>query len=286
MASFLFMSTDARNNRGQHQVMNSLSASVGSSGDTNDGTGGMCITPFDILLKNISRNLQTAVGAAKDTNFRIKKNQTTPANLTGIQTIAGATDTFVTSDVEAILPALNTTSNATILTTVNFLTEWTTGAPTGGNAFYAFEYQVQGVGHSRVSFYNVGSDFGSKTIGAAAQYMPIMGSGIQSTTQSLRKMLWPISGNFQFLAIAWKSLTAATTAELTLERSTTLAGPTATLMGPFSMSAASPTGNWQGTIDTSSTLAISAGEFVNWKLIRTAGTGTSIQIMICLGFNP
>jgi hypothetical protein len=285
MASFLFLSTSSKNNRGQHQVMNSLSASTGSSGDSNDGTGGMCITPFDILLKNISRNLQVAPGGLATCNHRIKKNQSSPVNLTGIQTISGAS-TSVTNDVEATLPALDNTSNTTILQTVNFMTEWTTNAPAAGNAFYAFEYQVQGVGHSRVSFYHIGSDFGgSKTI-SPTQFMPPMGQGLQGTTQSARKVMWPVSGNFQYIAIAWKSLTAGTTAALTLERSTTLAGATATSLGPFSMSAASPTGNWQGTIDTSSTLAISAGEFVNWKIERTAGTGTSIQLMVCLGFNP
>lgn len=289
MASFLFMGgSGSGNNRGEHGLQNSSTASTGSSGDPNSSTAAECWTPVDYTLKHSTRIVTTAPGGVTDVNYRVKKNSTSPVNLSAILTIAGAS-TVVTTDIEATVPAIDGTSNATILTSMNFMTEWVTGAAAASNSYYAHEYEVGAEG--RISFYSSGnglSAWSSIPANPTFTYGYIGQSSVSGTVSFANACVpWPLGGNFKRYAIVWKSVNATTTFSFALVSRTLagIAGADTVLFGPFTLAAASPISNWQALVDNSTLSgAVAEGDLVALRIQQATGAGTSLNLCTTFGF--
>lgn len=292
--SFIVCSEGTGNNRGQKNVWDGEDASTGGTGDSNISTGGAGFVTLQTLLKNITRRVTVAPGVGHNVNYRVKNNSSVPVAVTPTQTISD-TDTFVTNDVEALLSALNGSSHSNILATMNFANEWVDTTPPGpapSEAYYCWEYEVQGVGNDALSWYMIGRDFSNQSFpnsNGTKCFAAIVGDGgflNSATTRARRQIPWPVSGTFKSLAIVWKNLTAGTSVQVSLEQTDDLAGTNLVdLLGPYTLANTSPTSNWQA-LTPSDTAAITAGKYLNWQINRVGGTGTAIAIVICLGFEP
>jgi hypothetical protein len=276
--SFIVLTHGSGNNTGNHQVFGGGNASVGRSGDGGSGDflAGVGFTPVDLLIKHVVRKLNVAPGAGKSVSFHTKKGN----NVELIPTLTiSDTAVDVASDPEVTAPAIDPTSNATIVATQNYINEWGTNAPAASESIYAFEYEY--VAFPAMSFYHAGIDFGTCSFGASDSFAPFgfLNTNSAETTEDHVKVPFPLTGTFKRIVVAWKGLAASTTVEVCLRKNGV---DTAFL---FTLAATSPTSNWQATVDTTTTLAVTAGDKLDWRIKRTAGAGTSFNIIIGLGFS-
>lgn len=296
MASFLFLlGNDTLNNRGTHGLQDSNTTAIGSSGDPNNSTGGGGWAPIGYTVKHSVRQLAAAPGSGKDCNYRIKQNSSSPVNVSAVLTIANLA-TSVLTDVEGAIAVIDPTSNTTLLNTMHFMTEWTTGGPSSANSFYGHEYAPATPG---VSLYGFGGILNSSSVSGSNGSGPtnannafgfftagaISSANTGTTALKAQSMPWPLKGKFGWIAVAWNGLTATNTIEFALSTTgASLGGTVSDLLGPFSLVGAGAT--WTATVDTSTTSAIvNPGDYVFWRAVRSAGaSGTTSKIAAAVGF--
>lgn len=282
MASFIIVTQASPGNHGIHQIMEGGDTAYGGNAITDKvTTGGVGFNPLDTLIKNTILRSNAAPGVGKSYQYIMRKNLTTPVDLTSILTMSD-TATFVESDVEATLPAVvNMDTNAGIQAAGNFMNEGSSGSPSLSTGFYAFEYQVPS--QLGVSFYMVGNDFTTFSFSGTQTYFPVLGVASPQSSRSKAQIPWPSAGTLQYISIVWKGLSSGTTVQVAVESNSTL-GTGTDLMGPFTLGSTSPTSNYQSIVD-GTTGAVNLGDFLNWRIVRTAGTGSSINAIFTLGFH-
>lgn len=273
--SFLIFLAGLRENRGQHAIFTGRNTSTGGTGDSGVSTGGANWVPLETLLKTINRKVTAALTAGSSISHRYKKD--TNVAVSGIETIT-APATIVTDAVEGLLPAIDPASAVTVAATLNNINEWPSTAPTPGvgTCYYGHQYEVPS--NPRVSWYSNGSDFSAGSFGASVVYAAVGEESFvsSSTVQARRQVPWPLAGTFQHVAISWAGLDVGTTIQMCLQKN----GVDTALV--FNLSGAGVTR--QGLLNVVLSAHFDAGDLVNWRLTRTAGSDTTATLSWTIGF--
>jgi hypothetical protein len=185
------------------------------------------------------------------------------------------------------MPALDPTSDTTIQATISYISSWpSTSGNAAGAGFSAYEYLT--ITHPEVVWFvtSVGGALASATFGAADAYAVIVENGLSSshTTQNTIQVPMPIKGRVKYAWAVWRGFTNTTTVEAFLQKGTLGAGAD-TALG-FTMVGAGTTTPYQATIDTTTSVSIASGEYLNWRFKRTAGAATTGAIQLGFGFAP
>jgi hypothetical protein len=238
--------------------------------------------PYDTTLKAVTMRLTAAPGALKTANFRVHKDSN--GNISPVLQIVGASSTEVSADVEEDIEALDVTSDTTIRDTIHYLTVWpSTSGNAAGASYRAFEYLS--ILHPELCFFvcNIGGDTQTATFSGADAFATIVGGSIDSsfTTQSSRQIPMAAKGRIKVAWAAWRGYTSTTTVEAVIQKGTLGAGiDTAALI---TMIGAGTTTPYQASIITSD-IAVAEGDFLNWRITRTAGAATGGAIQLGFGY--
>lgn len=286
MAYFIVQKGGGSDDEGPGGLFVKDSATSGTPGtDPSDPPGNsrqFVWLPYDTTIKNVVMRLTAAPGALKTANFRIHKDNN--AAVSSTLQIVGAISTEVSASVENDIEALDVTSDTTIRDTIHYLTVWpSTAGNAGGASFRAFEYLS--VTHPELCFFmcNIGADIQTATFGATDAYATMVGGSIDSsfTTQSSRQIPMPIKGRIKVAWAAWRGYTNTTTVEACVQKGTLGAGvDTAALI---TMQGAGTTTPYQASIITPD-IAVAEGDYLNWRITRTAGAATGGAIQLGFGY--
>ena len=273
------------NAQGAQAIWTTNAASSGTPGtDPSDAPGNLRwpqFVPLDTTVKSWFLRTQNAPGATKTANYRFHygANQ----NISTIQQIVGAASQEVSNVIEADWPALDPTSDSTLQDTWHYFTGWpSTSGNAGGAGIMAIEYLA--AAHPELAWYIIGvaTTLGAGTFGAADQYSGITDQVISSAqlVQESWQTRMPIKGRLKYSFAVWRGYTSTTTVEACIQAGPRAAGvDTAHLL---TMMGATTTTEYQGLINSGVNVAVAQGDYLNWRLQRTAGAATTGQF--CLGF--
>lgn len=237
--------------------------------------------PYDTLLKNIIFRFTAAPGATKIANMRFKDDSDT--NLSSIIQISNSAVDVLT-DLEATMPALDPTSDTTIRNTIHYLSNWpsaTGNAP--GTAYRSYEYLSSL--HPELCYFvcNIGADVQTATFSATNAYASIVGGSIASgnTTQQPRQVPMVASGKIKVAWACWRGFDNTNTVQAAIQKGTLGAGADTTIV--FNMTGPGTTAPYTASILTPS-VSLAAGDYVNWRIQRTAGAATGGAIQLGFGY--
>lgn len=277
--SYIALVSGSFPNRGAHQIFGGGEATIGGIAGSEPGAGeftaGRLVVPVSLLLKNAVLKLSVAPGAGKTIAYRFKDNNNT--SLSTELDIADAA-TFIASDIEASVPALTPSTNLTIQATMNYINTWipTANTPATSRGIFATEYQY--LSDTSVSFYCAGSDLLSCSFNASNSFGTFNFINITAgTVEDVVQSPFPFTGTLRRIALAWSGLSAGTSALFVLRKN----GVDTAFS--FTLTATAPTSNWQAVVDTVINVPVTAGDLLSWRIIRTAGAGGGVNILVGLG---
>lgn len=239
--------------------------------------------PLQTTIKSWLLRTTVAPGAAKTANYRFHYGA--DQILSAIQQIVGAGSTEVSNVIEADVPALDPTSDSTILDTIHYLTGWPSTAGNAlGSGYPAIEYAI--ASNPELAWYicNFGSTGASADFGASNQYSGIVDQAIQAAqnTQAPWQIRMPIKGKLKYAFAVWRGFTSTTTVQAAIQKGARGAGVDTALI--FNMIGATTTTPYQADIDEMTVVSVNAGDYLNWRLQRTAGAATTGSILLGVGF--
>lgn len=238
--------------------------------------------PLDTNLGLVTVRATAPPGVtARSQSSRIKKNSNTQLGGDIVYTDP-AFDATV--NIAATLPGVGTGSNAAIDATKQYRSSWPSASNASATEYWAYSYEV--ASFPNVSWYVMSiADIATSTFAATDTYAHVQGQQFSNAFTPLSgfQAPWPIAGTIQYCSVVWANLSAGTSVEIALQKGSTLgsAADTAIL---FACSATSPTSNFQSILDTTTQVAVIAGEMLNWRIKRTAGTGTTGSFCVAFGF--
>lgn len=237
--------------------------------------------PLDTTVKSWFLRTQNAPGATKTVNYRFHygANQ----NISTIQQITGAASQEVSNTIEADWPALDPTSDSTLQATWHYFTGWpSTSGNAGGAGCMAIEYLC--AANPELAWYIIGvaTTIAAGSFGGSDQYSGITDQAISSAqnTQTPWQTRMPIKGRLKYCFAVWRGYTSTTTVEACVQKGTRGGGVDTAML--HTMMGATTTTEYQGLIDSSTEVVVAQGDYLNWRLKRTAGAATTGQF--CLGF--
>ncbi len=241
--------------------------------------------PFDTTLKSLFIKMTAAPGSGKTVNFRYHKGQ--GSIISAIQQITGAVSTEVSNAVEEDMPALDTTNDTAIRGSITYITAWaSTSGNAAGSGYLATEYfDAVHPGYIWLCCC-IGGDVSTASFAGTDGYSALCDQQISSafTSQQNKQIRMPIKGKLKYAWAAWRGFTSTTTVEAFLQKGAIGAGSD-TAIG-FSMTGAATTTPYQASIDSSTEVSVAQGDYLNWRIKRTAGAATTGSIALGVGFAP
>jgi len=239
--------------------------------------------PLDTTVKSWFLRTQNAPGSGKTANYRFHygANQ----NISTIQQIVGASSQEVSNIIEADWPALDPTSDSTLQDTWHYFTGWpSTSGNAGGAGCMAVEYLT--ASHPELVWFiiGVGATIAGGTFAGTDQYSGITDQAISSAqnTQSPWQTRMPIKGRLKYSFAVWRGYTSTSTVEACVQKGTLGGGvDTAHLL---TMMGATTTTEYQGLINSGVNVTVAKGDYIGWRLKRTAGAATTGQFCLGVGF--
>jgi hypothetical protein len=184
-------------------------------------------------------------------------------------TISGLSTTVSFTATNAIIPALAD----------SYISVSKTGTPPFVSANVATAFQDT---HNKfVSYYAIGGT--SNTSGLLITNLsttPTFFGMVAFTTpnETQAQTPWPVTGKFKNFYVQWNQLASGNTASVVLRKNgaDTALAFNLTGIGGFTL---------QSITDSTTQIPVSIGDLVNWKVVRTSGTGTQISLYISYGFS-
>jgi hypothetical protein len=246
-----------------------------SSSSVGAGGSGEQTTPnaTNILLDEIKVITTVAIaptppGAGNAVSYRLKYDNN--ASLTPPIVISGLNTTASFTPVNAVIPASQT----------NYITNWMSGSPNPANFMHVIT-AFEDTQNKFISYYAIGNTDSVQTaqlissLSATPIFMDMGGATFFNETQG--QTPWPVTGKFKNFFVRWSFFASGSTASLVLRKNGADTALTFNLTGAGSTP--------QGTIDSTTQIPVSIGDLCSWKIVRTSGTATSLDIFISYGFS-
>jgi len=227
----------------------------------------------NILLDGINVITTVAIaptppGAGNAVSYRLKYNNN--ASLTPPIAISGLNTTASFTPVNAVIPASQT----------NYITNWISGSPSPSGFMHVIT-AFEDTQNKFISYYAIGNTDSPQTallispLSATPIFFDMGGFPAFNETQA--QTPWPVTGKFKNFFVRWSQFASGSTASLVLRKN----GADTALA--FNLTGAGSTP--QGTTDSTTQIPVSIGDLCSWKVVRTSGTATSLEIFISYGFS-
>jgi hypothetical protein len=226
----------------------------------------------NILLDEIKVITTVAVaptppGAGNAASYRLKYDN--DASLTPPITISGLNTTASFTPVNAVIPTSQT----------NYMTRWISGSPSG---FMHVTTAFEGTQNRLISYYAIGNTDSIQTgqpISLSYSTTAFLDmAGFPSYIETQAQTPWPVTGKFKNFFVAWSQFASGSTASLVLRKNGVDTALTFNLTG---IGGITP----QSITDSTTQIPVSIGDLCSWKIVRTSGTGTSLEVFISYGFS-
>lgn len=280
MPNYIAIST-ASYTRGSRTLWNASASGTGGTGEhTILGAGGVWL-PLPTLVKTLHFYVPTGIPVGGTYFYRVR------VSTSGTPVMPIASFSYPTNyhyyDLNYTFPQINVTSGTTIDSTVHYLTSWISGGTGSPNIFLKNQYEVPG--YPRLSWCVGGSTFGSISISSSDNYV-YMTSIQDDTNQSAVQNAWSSTGTIQYFCVAG-TIATGTTVEFALQKKTPahpadFGGGVDTAFSYVLVGAGGSTRI--GIHDTTTSVPVTAGDLLNIRLRRIAGTATTATLQWTFGF--
>lgn len=193
---------------------------------------------------------------------------------------------IVEQDVNELMAQIDVTNDSTITNTRSWVTRWHVSASgIGGKVFTTIVYDVPS--EPTLSWFT-GSDI-AISISATPKNSKFHFMFFGTSPVNQNQEIIASDGKLKYISIVWSHLSAGTTAKLTLQHevSSGLGDPSGSPVDtPFSYTLSGGGTTRQGILDVVTEHNVSAGDFLNYSVVRLSGTGTSIWLFVTIGFIP
>lgn len=271
------------NAQGSQAIWTTNAATSGTPG-TDPSDGGLRWpqwVPLDTTVKSWFLRTQQAPGSGKTVNFRFHYGNN--LNISTIQQIVGAVSQEVSNTIEADWPALDPTSDSTLQATWHYFTGWpSTSGNNGGAGCMAVEYLCAAKPELAWYIIGVATTIAAGSFAGTDQFSGITDQAISSAqnTQTPWQTRMPIKGRIKYSFAVWRGYTSTTTVEAAIQKGTRGGGADTAIV--HTLAGATTTTEYQGLINSGTEVVVAQGDYLNWRLKRTAGAATTGQF--CLGF--
>ena len=239
--------------------------------------------PFDTTLKDVTINATAAPGVGKTENYRLHNNSGT--SLDAIRQLTG-TNQVLSFSPNVTLPALNPASDTTILATRLYWSAWVTASPNAnGSGYVAERYTCPA--HPEYQFYVCAAAHGltGATFGAASQFSGIVDTTIATgqNTQAPWQQRMPCGGIAKFAYAVYRGWLNTSTVVATLQKGARGAGADTAIVLTM-VGHPSSTALFLAIAPLSTEVVVASGDYLNWRIQRTAGAATTGFISLGVGF--
>jgi len=188
--------------------------------------------------------------------------------------------------VNELIPQIDVTNDSTITSTRSWVTLWHVSASgIGGRVFTTIVYDVPS--ELTLSWFT-GSN-ATVSLSETPRTSKINSMYFTTNPVNQEQEIIASNGKLKYISIVWSNLASGTTVKFAIqhEASSGLGDPSGSPVDtPFSYILSGAGSTFQGIRDIVTEHNVSAGDFLNYNIVRLSGTGTSMRLFVTFGFIP